>query len=271
MNVAGATMPMSEFDASVHRTLVELLIHTKQAELAAVVIDGEVNSFDEIAEIGYNNWTDILKHYYIDIPTFAYPMIESSTHVRQSLMESLRKVAGGQSRPNAAPIPTDEFPIFFRVKLLPVQEDWQKLARSLIANPKGANQALVSEIKSTQDGRPLHVYNELRYASASEIRIAQELEKRKILFFPLAVGVRAETGKNWEDHREVDFLICDKGSWGILEVAYHPNRYEQDAEKHSWFLKSGVLYVRHFTAERCYNESATVVSEFLAVLAQHKK
>lgn len=51
----------------------------------------------------------------------------------------------------------------------------------------------------------------------------------------------------------------------------HPDRYEKDAEKDLWFKKSGILCIQHFTAERCYNESAKVVSEFLGVLAQHKK
>ena len=83
--------------------------------------------------------------------------------------------------------------------------------------------------------------------------------------------MRAETGKNWQDHREVDFLVCDSGTWGILEVAYHPDRYEQDAEKDLWLKKSGILCIQHFTAERCYQEAAKVVTEFLGVLTQHKK
>ena len=37
-------MPMNKFDAAVHRTLVDFLIHSKRAELAAVMIDGEANA-----------------------------------------------------------------------------------------------------------------------------------------------------------------------------------------------------------------------------------
>ena len=97
------------------------------------------------------------------------------------------------------------------------------------------NQSLVTQILAARNGRPTFTYNELRYASQSEIKIAMELEARRVLFFPLAVGVRAETGEPWKDHREVDFLICYEGVWGILEVAYHPDRYEQDSEKAIWF------------------------------------
>ena len=141
----------------------------------------------------------------------------------------------------------------------------------LITQFKGSNQGLVSELMAARDGRPVHTWNELKYASASEIRIAQELEKRKVLFFPLAVAVRAETGMNWQDHREVDFLICHKGAWGILEVSYHPDRYERDAEKDVWFKRSGILCIQHYTAERCYNDSKGVIDEFMEILRQYEK
>jgi hypothetical protein len=98
-----------------------------------------------------------------------------------------------------------------------------------------------------------------------------ELEARKILFFPLAVAVRAETGQNWQDHREVDFLICHDGVWGILEVACHPNRFEQDAQKMGWFKQSGILCIEHVTAERCHQDAKGVLTQFLAVLAKHKR
>lgn len=260
-------MPMNKFDSAIHRTLVDYLIHTKQAELAAVMIDGEVNAGYEWDDFG----TATFMRYYLDIPTKAFSLISNNKAAQAALTEAIRNVAGGQQQTveRLPDIPAEAFPVAFRVQILPVEDGWEKVARSLISNPKGANQALVSDIAG--DGRPLHKWNELRYASASEIRIAQELEKRKVLFFPLAVGVRAETGKNWQDHREVDFLICENGAWGILEVAYHPNRYEQDAEKDLWFKRSGILCIQHFTAERCYNESAKVVTEFLTVLAQHKK
>ncbi|MDZ4851109.1 MAG: hypothetical protein SGI77_17615 [Pirellulaceae bacterium] len=148
-------------------------------------------------------------------------------------------------------------------------EKWESHIKTLIMQPKGSNQSLVSELLFSRDGRPLHVWNELRYASKSEIRIAQEFEKRRILFFPLTVAVRADTGENWNDHREIDFLVCENGKFGILEVAYHPDRYEKDSEKNLWFKRSGILCIENFTAERCYNDAEIVVEEFLAILKQH--
>jgi hypothetical protein len=115
------------------------------------------------------------------------------------------------------------------------------------------------------------IYNEMKFASKTEIRIAQELENHKILFFPLPLAVRAETGNFYNDHREVDFLICQDGTWGILEVSFHQDRYEKDSEKDSWFKKSGILCIQHYTAERCWEDSRQVVDEFLSILAQHKR
>ena len=68
-----------------------------------------------------------------------------------------------------------------------------------------------------------------------------------------------------------DFLICNDGVWGILEVARHTDRYEKDAQKGAWFKKSGILCVEHYTAERCYSVSSEVVKEFLEILAKHKR
>ena len=51
----------------------------------------------------------------------------------------------------------------------------------------------------------------------------------------------------------------------------HPDRYEKDSEKDYWLKKSGILCIQHYTAERCYNETAQVVDEFLSILKQHEK
>jgi hypothetical protein len=141
----------------------------------------------------------------------------------------------------------------------------------LIANAQNPNQATVTEKVFFRANKQPYTYNEIKFASQSEIRIAQELELHQILFFPLPLAVRAETGVFYEDHREPDFLICDEGTWGILEVSYHPDRFEKDAEKDIWFKKSGILCVQHYSAERCYKNPAEVVSEFLGILAKHKK
>lgn len=148
--------------------------------------------------------------------------------------------------------------------------EWRDAVKEMIRQFEGSNRGLVTQLLAARHGRPVIISNELEYASQSEGRIAMELEARKVLFFPLAVGVRADTGEGWQDHRQVDFLICKDGVWGILEVAYHPNRYEQDSEKMAWFERAGILCIEHRTAESCYDTPAAVVDGFLAILAQHK-
>jgi hypothetical protein len=249
----------TDFEDTLHRTLVQFLVSSNQKELAAAVLDGEV-------AITQNCYDGSLPDYFVDIPVSAYLLIASDEKLQQTLRRAFRAVIAGRFSGD-----DDKVTIDFRMKLIPVEEGWQKVVRDEIAKSKGSNQGLVTELVRSRDGRPVLKWNELRYASNSEVRIAQELERRKILFFPLAVAVRAETGQVYEDHREVDFLICHDGVWGILEVAYHPDRYEKDKEKDAWFKKAGVLCIEHYTSEKCYGQSKQVVDEFLAHLARFKK
>lgn len=83
--------------------------------------------------------------------------------------------------------------------------------------------------------------------------------------------MRHETGNLYQDHREVDFLVCLDGTFGILEVSFHEGRYEKDKEKDAWFKKSGILCVEHYPAEKCYNQPKLVVEEFLSFLSKHKR
>ncbi|EDN71563.1 conserved hypothetical protein [Beggiatoa sp. PS] len=165
-----------------------------------------------------------------------------------------------------------EHPHFeFRIKLLNVEEGWKEIIRELIANDKNSNQASITELMFKREHKETCFYNSIKFASQSEIRIAQALEQRRVLFFPLPLAVRYDTGNNYQDYREPDFLICDKGIFGIIEVSYHPNRFEKDSEKDIWFKKSGILCIQHYTAERCYKEPDKVVDEFLEILSKYKQ
>jgi hypothetical protein len=157
------------------------------------------------------------------------------------------------------------------LRLLDIELGWEQVVRSLIVETGINNQGLVSEKVAARDRKAPLLYNELKFASQSEIRIAQELERRQVLFFPLAVAVRYDTGIFYKDNREVDFLVCQDGVWGILEVSYHPDRYEKDAEKTQWFKDAGVLCVEHNSSERCYNNPSEVVDKFLSTLSKYKR
>jgi hypothetical protein len=254
---------VEEYEAKLHRTWVEWLVQSGHRELAAAVLDSEL----EMIRSSFGDDMGI----YVDVPASAHAFIANDATLERVLRASLILLLKGRcTDQNGNEIDQDPG-IKFRVKLLEVEQDWKAVIRNLIINFKDANQGRVSELVASREGRNLYLYNEMKFASKSEIRIAQEFENRKVLFFPLALAVRADTGVLYKDHREVDFLVCGSGAWGILEVSYHPDRFEVDAEKDSWFKKSGVLCVQHYTAERCFNQAGTVVDEFLEILAKHKR
>ncbi|HVG44512.1 MAG TPA: hypothetical protein VM890_07275 [Longimicrobium sp.] len=251
---------MNETLEALHRTWLQVLLETKHREVAALMIDAELEEM----------WETNSPYVEITLPSSAYLMVHSDPKIQSIICTSLSLTARGHI--------TDQngnhilkLPVVYRIKLLDIEPSWREVVRNLIVNSKDSNQALISEKLFARRRRQPFVYNEMKFASNSEIRIAQEFEQRKVLFFPLALGVRAETGELYKDHREVDFLVCDDGVWGVLEVSYHPDRFEKDSEKDVWFKHSGILCIQHYTAEKCFNEPGTVVTEFLKILAKHKR
>jgi hypothetical protein len=247
----------SEVLEGLHRTWIHFMIEANFREAAAVGIDGEIVRFYEYDD--YN----CTESFAIDLPPSAYNFTLLSESLGQTMEQCLREILRGREK--------DGLEIIIRVKQLEVEEGWKEVARNLIADAKNPNQGSITEKMFAKRSAQPYEYNGAKYASQSEIRIAQELEQRKVLFFPLPLAIRHETGRQYLDQREVDFLICQDGQWGILEVSYHPDRYEKDAEKDLWFKKSGILCVQHFTAERCFNTPSKVVEEFLGLLAKHKR
>ena len=248
---------MDELNAKLHRTWVQLLIDNGYREIAAIAIETEVH----ILYSGYN-----LESIAFDIPTSAYVYIKNDEQMKKAMERAMRTVSQGRIYDGNGNV-EDNLPFIYRVQLIEVEEGWQNVVKNLIVNAQNPNQALISEKAASKNGRQICIYNEMKFASRSEIRVAQELEIQKVLFFPLPLGVRAETGNFYDDHREVDFLVCRDGVWGILEVSYHPDRYEKD----SWFKKSGILCIQHYSAERCYGFPKEVVDEFLTILSKHKR
>jgi hypothetical protein len=252
---------MDKLTEQLHRTFVQLLIENDYREIAAIAIDSTL----DILYSGFD--PDCIA---VNVPTSIYTMVKNNDHIKKVIERALLSVCEGRiTDQNGNPL--GNLSVIYRIQLLDIEEGWQNVIKSLIANAENPNQALITEKAFSKTNKQPYLYNEMKFASKSEIRIAQEFESRKILFFPLPLAVRADTGNFYEDHREVDFLVCEDGAWGILEVSYHPDRYEKDVEKDSWLKKSGILCVQHYTAERCYSNPAEVVKEFMSILAKHRK
>lgn len=255
-------MSAAYYPSQIQRTWVQLLIDNGAKEAAAIAVECGIEFIFDA--------NDFLRITYIDIPTSLNRYVKANADLRKILEQSLFSVLRGNYLPDHFEEPT-ETTFAYRIKLITPEKDWEKVVRDLIANSDHPNQGIITEKAFLKRGKEPLTYNEMKFASQSEIRIAQELEAKSILFFPLPLAVRAETGNFYSDHREVDFLICKDGTWGILEVSYHPNRFEQDSEKDSWFKKSGILCIQHYSAERCYQFPSEVVNEFLSILYQHKR
>ena len=119
---------------------------------------------------------------------------------------------------------------------------------------------LVSEGAIEHDG--------LRFRSRSETRVYDELKKRDVLFFPNATAV---LGGGRGIKREPDFLVCQKGRWGILEVMgepFHtPRNAVKDHDRARLFKDHQVFLIEFYDASRCYNEPGSVVDDFLRLLS----
>jgi hypothetical protein len=152
--------------------------------------------------------------------------------------------------------------INIRAGLVTLEPDWHAEMVELASGKSVDNQAA--------DAGASRIWNRLRFRSATEIKIAEALDKAKVLFFPLSrARLNGPTGRV---NREPDFLVCKDGKWGILEVdgePYHPpQRTVHDHERDRLFQQHGIRLVQHYDSTDCYVTPDKVVAEFLALLAR---
>lgn len=267
----------SDLSQRLHRTWVQALFKLGFSELAAIAIDVSISIDSRIIEESYGYDSYELhrpEKIVLSVPLYTLSRFEENFEKLRDILilvgkGNIYEYCTNGNKGNVIRIEDIEFS--FCVALLEVEEDWKNVVRRMIVDAQDPNQGVITERAFAKKGQDSYIYNEMKFASKTEIRVAQELEGRKILFFPLPLAVRAETGNFYKDHREVDFLICHDGVWGILEVAHHPDRYEKDKEKDAWFKKSGILCIEHYTAEKCFNFPKQVVDEFLTILARYKR
>ncbi len=106
-------------------------------------------------------------------------------------------------------------------------------------------------------------WNGLQLRSPAEQKIAEELEKRQILFFANS-RCRITTRIGITETKEADFLIYYKANSRILEVdgqEYHQSA-AKDHQRDRLFERHGIRCTR-FTANECLNDPANVIDEFL--------
>lgn len=126
------------------------------------------------------------------------------------------------------------------------------------------NQAANAEPESVR------VWNYLRFRSQTEVRVAQALDSRGVMFFPnCKARLTTPVGRR---NKEPDFLVCFEGKWGILEVdgeLFHPpSRTTEDHARDRLFKEHGVRLVEHFDANECYENADSIVDRFFKLLAR---
>lgn len=112
----------------------------------------------------------------------------------------------------------------------------------------------------------------LRFRSKTEIKIYDALKKHPVMFFPLAAAVFGDKKK--DDKLEPDFVVCQGGKWGILEVMgdqYHtPTNAAKDHARGRWFNDHGIYCIMFYDAKECYNTPDAVVEDFLKRLRESR-
>jgi hypothetical protein len=153
--------------------------------------------------------------------------------------------------------------ITVHAKLIDLDPDWHSNLLEIARGRSLSNQA------AAERATRILTWNNLGFRSASEVKIAQALDRAGVLFFPNCLA-RLGLAEN-RQNREPDFLVCHNGKWGILEVdggPYHPSsRTVEDHERDRLFKVHGISKIEHYDATKCFNESDAVVNEFLKLLS----
>jgi hypothetical protein len=127
-----------------------------------------------------------------------------------------------------------------------------------------------NNVQTNQGVNARHRWNDLRFRSQPEIKIAEALDKAGVLFYPnCKARISTPLGR---EGKETDFLVFYQGKCGILEVdgePWHPpSRTVHDHERDRLFKVHGIRVVEHYDATRCSQQPDEVVREFLEILKQ---
>lgn len=245
----------------IQASAVRFLIDGDEYDAANVLLSCTLEVSLDSEKDYFGNWREVVNTTLVG-PRAAYsvlivqpgdddPFNETRT-IRDSIYAALQAVLPGSYA----------ITLTARAELIAVDSEWRE---QLIEIAKGRgiyNQGVSVEQKS------LITWYNLRFRSQSERRIADALDKVKVLFLPNCLG---RLGVSDRQNREADFLVCHKGRWGILEVdgePFHPpSRTVHDHERDRLFKAHGIKVIEHYDATKCYNNPEEVVRGFLDILA----
>jgi very-short-patch-repair endonuclease len=185
-------------------------------------------------------------------PRAAYDILNNRDHpITKAVLRALEAV-----------LPTHTYIKHFSVaaELISLDPRWREELLE-IARGKGVHNQVI-------EAKAPRIWNNLRFRSESEVRVARALDQANVMFLPncrARIGLQAN-----RQNREADFLVCHNGKLGILEVdgePFHPpSRTAEDHERDRLFKLHGILVVEHFDAGECFENPAGVVARFLNIL-----
>ncbi len=147
-----------------------------------------------------------------------------------------------------------------RVVFADFNSDWRTKLLEVVEGKVALNQCVPIENK------PTYTWENLRFRSPCEIKIAEALDKSGVLFLPNCMA-RLGSIEN-RRNKEADFLVCTNGRWGILEIdgeTYHPSA-AKDHERDRLFRTYGIRVIERYTARSCLDNPKGVVEQFLTIL-----
>jgi Pentapeptide repeats (8 copies) len=135
-------------------------------------------------------------------------------------------------------------------------DDNTELDEEILDGEEGHNQG----IENNSEEQIYH-WNDLRFCSDAQVKIAEALDRAGVLFFPNSKARLTTT--EGRENQEPDFLIFHNGKCGILEVDG-----EVDEERDRILESHGIPIIQHYDSTQCSEQPDLVVQEFLEMLSQ---
>lgn len=241
--------PEVSFDETVHASAVQFLIQENEKEAAAALLSCTFELSVWEGDGDYTEYNVLLRG-----PREIYKVFNDDSHpVTQAVAAALDAVM---------PWNCSVHRILIRSNLVDVAPGWKAEMLDIALGKVVHNQGI------TIKNQAIMIWQNLRFRSESEKRIAQALDRAGVLFLPNCLArLTTPEGRNT---KEPDFVVCHQGRWGILEVdgePFHPpTRTVEDHKRDRDFRKYGIKVVEHFDASECYQQPDKVVKDFLDTL-----
>lgn len=181
------------------------LIDGAEEDAASILLSCSIETYstEELVWDGYESVPgDVYKReVMLRCPRAAYDLLtDSDNFISQAIRRAIRAV-----------MPSSVHKVWnfeVRGEQVNIDPDWRTELLE-IARGRGVHNQIADEERAN-----VRTWNNLRFRSASEVRVAMALDRAQVYFLPNNKG-RLNTPQGREN-READFLVCAEGKWGIL-------------------------------------------------------